>query len=176
MISSLPLRFTVVREFQSELAFLSPGTPEFEEADIAAALATNPRRTTDLPEFFRRNLRRDARRTYRRRRRPLFLSDLARSMTVVEDSENECGVETLLPAAKGPAPPDCAAASELELEIRRAVDHIPGAGECLNGMLANERPADTAERIGTPVHRVHYVRRQIREITATLMQRYKGDK
>jgi hypothetical protein len=89
--------------------------------------------------------------------------------------EDEVGVEELLPPSAMPAPDVACAAAEFEAQIRHAVGHMPDADDCLDAMLAHETPTETAHRLGLPVHRVYYVRQQIRGTAAALLGREEGE-
>ncbi|TWT50983.1 hypothetical protein Pla22_37270 [Rubripirellula amarantea] len=160
MISAPTLRFDCFLQFQERLGHFSPGSPEYEEADIACRLALNPRRSTEPAEFFSRNLRRDARRTFvRQPNQPVTFS----SLKDPQKDDGDAACEVASPKRSSCRPIDEAIALELLSRLSQRVGHIPGALRCLDGMLTNESVKDTATAMVVSERRVHHVRGLIRK-------------
>jgi hypothetical protein len=161
------LRFAVIERLQTVIRAASPGTPLFDEADAAISLALKAKRSVSQPEFFERNVRRDARRILRRRRRVVVFSALGPD----DLSSRERGVPMaeILGPAKTARPDSECIARELARGIETRIRHIRDACACFDAMREGEQPADTARRLSIPERRVHYLRSQIRKAARDLL-------
>lgn len=159
-------RESVIKCLQAKASKHHPGTEDFERADLAVELALSPDRDDELAPFLMRNVKRDARRIYLHRpHHEVLFCDLeqgAAAAVVTADGSDQMTVEDLLPASRQPGPDEVALANELEDRVRRAVVPVPVGEECLNAMLDQEPPDDTAARLGIPVHRIYRLRAYIR--------------
>lgn len=157
-------RASVIQSQQNIARRHSPGSYEYELADHAVELALSPDRAADNPAYLTRNVNRDAARYLKNRRTPeVFLSTLEAALKAKAAGDEQASVESMLPPAKTPEPVDELAAAELEKMVRTAVKDLPIGEECLEAMLEDEPPGDTADRLGVPVHRVWRTRSDIRE-------------
>ncbi len=158
-------RESVIKSLQVITSRHSPGTYEYERADHAVELALSPDRAADSAPYLMRNVDRDARRTLKNKTNPeVFFSSLEAGLKAKAESDDApMSVETVLPPAKTPEPIDEVAAAELEGMVRTVVKDIPNGEDCLDAMLHNELPSDTAARLGVPVHRIWRTRSDIRE-------------
>jgi hypothetical protein len=157
-------RASVIKRLQATASRYSPGTEEFERADLAASLALSPDRGAAVAPFLMRNVKRDARRILLHQpHHEVLFTDLEQG-AVAASAAGECKqtLEDLLPASRYAGPDEEAVANDLEEKVRRAVKVLPDGEECLDAMLVSETPDDTAARLGVPLHRVHRTRAYIR--------------
>jgi hypothetical protein len=170
--TALNVRLAVVSRLQSFLRYAHPGTEIPDAAEHAILLALNPRRKVVNGPFLFRNVLRDARRILARRGREVSLHGLvdesgSTSSDALADGvehHDDRGHERLQALCHHQTPEAIACAKELEDALRRQLDACrPGAGACLDGLLAGETAAETASRTGVPLGTVNQLRTMVRE-------------
>jgi hypothetical protein len=163
-------RASVIKALQRIAGRTSPGTPEHDHADHAVGLALSADRAADNAAFLWRNVRRNTSHILKKQqlaeeKNPtVFFSTLEAGLEGnAKGDDAPASVESLLPPAKTPEPVDELAAAELEDKVRKAVKDVPLGEHCLDAMMLNEPPGDTAVRLGVPLHRIWRTRSDIRQ-------------
>jgi hypothetical protein len=163
-------RESVIKVQQRIARRTSPGTLEHEYADHAVGLALSVGRAAKNAAYLWRNIRRNTNHILKKQKQAeeksptVFFSALEAGREAnARGDDAHASVDPLLPPAKAPEPVDEVAAAELTDKVRKAVKGIPLGEDCLDAMLLNEPPGETADRLGVPVHRIWRARSDIRQ-------------
>lgn len=167
--ASVGVRFDAALHLHARICRVQPGGDSHEIADLALTLVLNPRREAREPAFLARNAWRNARTLLNRRRRRVVTDPLG------EDTPLGAAIArgALPGAVRSDTPLDHAIARDLERRIRQRVGiELGSRGErVLDALLAGASTVETARAVGTSTRTVERLRRRVREIAASVVDR-----